>query len=242
MVVYEEEQTSDGALDLYKEEEQGRLSYYVLPFEKEGQERVEVFSPNLYDSYRGDLFGKDLSHALALSKATAQLDEVAARRAIRYLTDNPDFGALFVRLSKESVQNPDFLSEIAKKLEERKVDKSRLVLAFSSLETGDKWVRGAFKKAKALGFRLGVYEYGGEAIDPLIGGGVCYAMMKPELLRATSDLEYLTTLVNALRSIGVSPLIEKGSLGEELSALTGLDRIRLDDVMDEEEEKKEEDK
>ena len=240
LFVYDEEKQEEKSIDIAKEIEHGRLSFYVQPFVKEGEDGVELLAPTLYDAFRGDISGKDLSQAMMLLKALPQLDDASIKRAINRLRETDDSHSVIVRISKESAQNPSFLGEIAEKMEKAMIKKERLIIGYLSLDLGEKSVRLSVNKAKALGFRVCVYDYGGENVDRLIGASFSFALIKPELLRKTSDPEVLHSMVKVLSAIGIPALIEKGKLCEELSMLPALDLLRLDDeeIKDSEEEEK----
>lgn len=227
-------------IDLAKEEEMGRLSYFSSPF-GDGEERVSVLSPVLYDSFRGNLEDKDLLRAMTLFKARKELDKACLLRAVTYLQEKDAIGSMMVRIGEESAQNPLLLSEIAAKMAEASIEPARLILAFNVLELDKKNVKYTIAKAKSLGLRLGIYEFGGSGVETLIGQGFEYALIKPELLRTSADPDFLADVTNVLYALRISPLIEKGKLGEGLSALPPRDVFRLIDLEEVETMKKEDD-
>ena len=226
-------------LNLEKEESFGRLSYFVYPF-GEVEDRVSILSPLLYDPFRGDTSNKDLYHMTMVTHNSFELDKLEVERAFIFLCEENEIGRLMLRLSEDSSRNESFLSEIASRLEKKGIEKDRLILAYPSLSLIKKEVKYAVKKSKALGFKVGVYEYGGERIDTLAELGIEYASMKTELVRPSANKELLSSLVFALRGMNITVLIEKGKLGEEFSSLEAKEERRLLDkdeaILDEKKE------
>ena len=185
----------------------------VYPF-GEVEDRVSILSPLLYDPFRGDTVNKDLYHTAMVTHASFELDKLEVERALIFLCEENEIGRLMLRLSEDSTRNESFLSEIASRLEKKGIEKDRLILAYSSLSLAKKEVKYAVKKSKSLGFKVGVYEYGGERIDTLAELGIEYASMKTELVRPSANKELLSSLVSALRGMNITVLIEKGKLGD----------------------------
>ena len=225
LVTYFKEENGTKGVDFAFEKDQGRLSYSLLPFgvNEEGQIPLALLSPSLYDAYRGELTQKDLYHALQLSSSRLGLDQDASEEALYVLTEKPEIQKLGLILGEEAALDPEYLPNLAKK----GVDFGRLVFFLPSLSLHKKPLHAFAEKALALGAKMGVFEYGGEALEGLLKAKVEYATLKPELLRKNADPKFLENIVGALRGIHVSVLVYGGHLGRELSDLPAEASIRV---------------
>ena len=192
----------------------------MLPFGGDLPEApLALLAPSLYDPYRGPLSDKDLFRALSLGDSLRGLDELAIEEVVRILFSET-LPLLLLRLCEDSVLDPSFLPRLSEAFDNAGIDKSRLNLCLSCATLSYPNAVAFALKAKGLGYGLSVYDYDGENVASIIKTKPSYALIKPELLRKSASLEFLTEIVGLLPPLGVAPLIEAGKLGDSLSALS----------------------
>lgn len=234
LLTYYEEDKNEKKLDFDFEKEQGRLSYYVLPFGGEEKTELELLSPALYDPYRGDLMDKELFHSLHLSGSRNALDHACINVLFQALKQNKELPLLGLRIGGSTCIDASFLPELAKKAEEAEVSLNRIVLFLPTPNLGQHGMDPFIAKAQGLGIHLGIYEFDGDKTDLLVKRSYEYGIVKPELVRKNAKRDVLEKTVAVLRALDIRPLLEADKLGGELSDLPSSEIKRLTLVEEEE--------
>ena len=206
---------SRAPFQLDQEEEMGRLTYVMDEYVHD-EERVALVRPSLYDPLRGDIHGKDLFHRVELYHLRYQLDQRSFEHVFDYLLEHPET-RVFVRIGQESLVSAGFLPYLTSKMQEKGLEYKRIVLLINALNAFDASAKEFARHCKALGFGIGIYEYGGENVLELSKFAPEVMMFKTENTRQGAPKEQLDALLQVARSIGAHIFVQAGRQGDDAS-------------------------
>ena len=202
-------------LNLANEEDKGRLRYDMDEYLHD-EERVTLVSPALYDAIRGEIKGKELFRRCDLFHVREEFDLRCVSNAVNYLKGHEGVTAI-VRLGADSLESADFLPKMAEVVKSGEVPCSSIMIMIPALQIDSIYVRTFINHAKGLGFRIGVYEYGGENILSLTKIAPEIMMFKSENTRQNAPRNELDALLNVANAISSKAFLEEGLLGQECS-------------------------